>query len=99
MKELTGTVANVNLHNKYLTPLTTAFQIGDSDIVEELIKARADVNQKDIVHALLTATREYKNVNIAEVLLVTEATINSEEKKFKSSSFACLKCYLFNVKS
>lgn len=48
VKELIGTGANVNLHNIYLTPLTTAFQIGDSDIVEELIKARAGVNQKDI---------------------------------------------------
>lgn len=93
-----GAGADVNLQNKYFTPLTTACQLGHSNIVEELIKAGADINQKDIFHTPLTAACEYQNLNIAEVLLKAGAAINSEDRNSNLLSFACLKGYFRNVK-
>lgn len=79
----------INLIQRDRTPLTVACHLGDLNIVEELIKAGADVNLRDNTHKPLTLACEEGHVGVVKLLIKAGANINVKDGSVTALTASC----------
>lgn len=79
----------INLIKRDRTPLTVACHLGDLNIVEELIKAGAEVNLRDNTHRPLTLACEEGHVGVVKMLIKAGANVNVKDGSVTALSASC----------